>query len=203
MKGVGCLQSKYPSKLLSAITGALKHWPISSSSVVFTESFPAYGIFLVFKTTPGIWRIKGWRSRTFRNLGKTFPPRSTREVNNVSCYFFHGLSLSEASPSPSSLRLQIPPVSLRASGDACPALVSNISTVFRIHSFFHHNDKYLLSFLPWPELHFWITGDHRAECATDLSLQDVTWEPRGLWEILQCERDWDVPAALETQPNGL
>lgn len=92
MKGVGCLQSKYPSKLLSAITGTLKHWPISSSSVVFTESFPAYGIFLVFKTTPGIWRIKGWRSRTFRNLGKTFPPRSTREVNNVSCYFFHGLA---------------------------------------------------------------------------------------------------------------
>lgn len=137
MKGVGCLQSKYPNKLLSAVTGALKHWPISSSSVVFAESFRAYGILLVFKTTPGIWHIKGWKSRTFRNLGKTFPPRSTREVNNVSCHFSHGLSLSEASSSPSSLRLQIPPVSLRASGDACPSLVSKISTVFSIHSSCH------------------------------------------------------------------
>ena len=67
---------------------------------------------------------------------------------------------------------------------------------FWIHSFFHHSDKYLFSFLPWPELHFQVTVEHRAESDTDLSLQNATWEPRGLWEILQCERDWDVPTAV-------
>ena len=72
-----------------------------------------------------------------------------------------------------------------------------------LDSFFHHNDKYLFSFLPWPELHFRVTGEHRAESNTDLSLQDATWEPRGLWEILQCERDWDVPTAVAAAAKSL